>query len=654
MPDSSLTNSLSQALRAELDGRDEDACNLLRQVVAAPDCSLTLNARLQLGRLLLQDHRHHDEAQTVLHAARELAHRLGTPRQAATAIHLLAKLKRDQAQLQGKHLLDEAQQLLDDHDPLHLPGAPGPEVAQWFHFRGLIHDDREELADAERRFFRAHELYREINFTPGLAQVSNSLANLMLKQGKSHAALECARFSLRLKEKLQDHYGQALSLGCMGLAYLLQARYEEAREVFRKDLDISTRLNNQRGIGIVLNCLGETELALGNLGEARRHYQQNLDRSDCAPGERMQACVGLTRVHLLSDRLDEAAASAGQLEELLGRYPVASNTATGLTGLPGLPHTLVGLRGTISWRRGDLGEGERLLRDAIASLESHGQNLNTLPFLYELRDLYQRQANMPGAIKVMRQALDLLDACGSDGGVRAAEQWLRTSQSPELVRLALEQQLPEFVVEEVLRGQLTPPKPTRQEVAVLFCDVRDYTSMSEGLEPETVVELLNEWFGIAARAIRQHNGVIDKFIGDAVMALFGVPKPYKESAADAVRAALAMRDALSALNLRHKALGGRELRIGVGIHTGPAVVGQIGSRLRKSYTAIGDTVNTASRLESATKNYPGCDIIISEETELLQEQEGVAETEFLGHAALKGKEAAIPVYKILGRRLPSA
>jgi adenylate cyclase len=210
--------------------------------------------------------------------------------------------------------------------------------------------------------------------------------------------------------------------------------------------------------------------------------------------------------------------------------------------------------------------------------------------------------------------------------------------------------LPDFLVEEILSGRLTPPPPTKLEVAVLFSDVRNYTRLSEGLEPEEVVELLNEWFAAATRAIRRHGGVVDKFIGDAVMALFGVPKPREDAAADAVRAALTMRDALSALNLRHKALGGRELRVGIGIHTGPAVVGQIGSHLRKSFTAIGDTVNTASRLESATKDYPGCDILIGQSTEDGQERHGVAESAFLGYAELKGKEAPVPVYQVLGRR----
>jgi adenylate cyclase len=163
------------------------------------------------------------------------------------------------------------------------------------------------------------------------------------------------------------------------------------------------------------------------------------------------------------------------------------------------------------------------------------------------------------------------------------------------------------------------------------------------------VELLNEWFTEATRAIVQHGGMVDKFMGDAVMALFGVPEERDEAPADAVRAALAMRDALSALNLYQKALGEPQLRIGIGIASGPAVVGFIGSHLRQSYTAIGDVVNVASRLESATRDHQ-CDILICPNTEAGQARFGVAETAFLGQVRVKGREQEVALHKVLGLR----
>ena len=183
---------------------------------------------------------------------------------------------------------------------------------------------------------------------------------------------------------------------------------------------------------------------------------------------------------------------------------------------------------------------------------------------------------------------------------------------------------------------------------------RPAPTLSEGLTPEQVVELLNEWFAEATRAIRRHGGVVDKFIGDAIMAVFGVPGRRDDATADAVRAAIEMRDALASLNLRRRALAQREFQVGIGINTGEAVVGFIGSHLQQSFAAIGDVTNTASRLETATKDYPGCDILISQATEDVQRRLGVAETTFLGLAALKGKEQKVPVYQVIGPREPRA
>src|SRR5262249_22749617 len=153
----------------------------------------------------------------------------------------------------------------------------------------------------------------------------------------------------------------------------------------------------------------------------------------------------------------------------------------------------------------------------------------------------------------------------------------RTVDQPSLFRLVLERHLPPPLVEDVLSGRLVPQEPRRQEVTVLFCDLRGFTSLTARTEPRELVELLNEWFGEATRAIRRHGGMVDKFMGDAVMALFGAPDARADAPADAVRAALDMRDALSALNLQWEVLGRPTLHMGIGIDTGEAVVGFIGS-----------------------------------------------------------------------------
>ncbi len=152
-----------------------------------------------------------------------------------------------------------------------------------------------------------------------------------------------------------------------------------------------------------------------------------------------------------------------------------------------------------------------------------------------------------------------------------------------------------------------------RRVTMLFSDIRGFTTLCEGKSPMEILSLLNEYFTALTSVIEVNGGVVDKFIGDAVMALFGAPVEYEDAAARAVSTALGMQAALRAVNLEFLSRGGTEIHIGVGINTDEVVVGNMGSKSRLNYTVIGDGVNLASRIEGLTKNY-GAAIIVSEST----------------------------------------
>lgn len=186
-----------------------------------------------------------------------------------------------------------------------------------------------------------------------------------------------------------------------------------------------------------------------------------------------------------------------------------------------------------------------------------------------------------------------------------------------------------------------------RRVTILFADLRGFTTMSENLPPREVVTLLNRYLDRMARAIEAEGGVIDKFIGDEIMALFGAPVPNTQCAFRAVKAALSMRAALARLNEELTAEGQPTLAFGIGINTADVVAGNIGSANRLNYSVIGDGVNLAARLQSLTRNPDyATDLIISASTREFAAAAGSLETRDLGTVTVKGRAQETQIYAV--------
>lgn len=151
---------------------------------------------------------------------------------------------------------------------------------------------------------------------------------------------------------------------------------------------------------------------------------------------------------------------------------------------------------------------------------------------------------------------------------------------------------------------------------MLFSDVRGFTSISEGLDPKELTQLMNAYLGAMTRVVQKNRGTLDKYIGDAIMAFWGAPVADADHARHAVTTALEMQAELRTLDEPFKQRGWPALHIGIGINSGTMTVGDMGSKVRKSYTVMGDAVNLGSRLEGITKQY-GVGIIVSDSTKAL-------------------------------------
>ena len=200
------------------------------------------------------------------------------------------------------------------------------------------------------------------------------------------------------------------------------------------------------------------------------------------------------------------------------------------------------------------------------------------------------------------------------------------------------------VADEILKHDEDILSVEKKEVTVLFSDIRGFTTLGEELQdPQKLIEILNRYMSPMVDAITEFNGTVDKFIGDAIMAYWNAPLPHVKHADMAVKSALFQLKKLDKLNIELKKEFGIELRIGIGINSGEAIVGEMGSQGRSDYTLIGDSVNLASRVEGLTKKYK-CSLIITQQTKnLLQDEYEIHKLDVVN---VKGKKEQTTIYEV--------
>mgnify|MGYP000944920290 FL=1 len=226
--------------------------------------------------------------------------------------------------------------------------------------------------------------------------------------------------------------------------------------------------------------------------------------------------------------------------------------------------------------------------------------------------------------------------------------YLSALKEKRFIRHAFQQYLAPELVSQLLQN----PKSLKyggdlQEISVLFSDIRSFTTYSENHTPQETVNILHEYLTEMVKVIIANQGILDKFVGDEVMALFGTPVPLANHALSACRTALQMREQLRKMQQAWQEARREPFEIGIGINTGLAVVGNLGSEQIFDYTAIGDTINLGARLEGLNKEYPTQNlIIISEFT--LEKVKDYVNVNYLDEVKVKGKNKAVKIYELIG------
>ena len=226
---------------------------------------------------------------------------------------------------------------------------------------------------------------------------------------------------------------------------------------------------------------------------------------------------------------------------------------------------------------------------------------------------------------------------------RLVEQSARETLVSEAARNKLGAYLSPEVASLVLQESVLRLGGERQQVAVLFSDLRGFTSYAESLAPEEIVDQLNSYMHAMVDTITAHRGIVDKFMGDGIMAVFGAPVAGEDDADRAIACGKAMMQAIDEHNQSRAARGLPKLKHGIGVHYGPVIAGNVGTAQRAAYTVIGDTVNLASRLESETKQL-GVDLLVSEET--IQACRDSHDLKRIDEIQVPGRAGAVTVYSV--------
>ncbi len=254
-----------------------------------------------------------------------------------------------------------------------------------------------------------------------------------------------------------------------------------------------------------------------------------------------------------------------------------------------------------------------------------------------------------GAAEVVSSNVSVLPLIGGAGEHLGTMVVIEDISGEKRVRTTMARYMDPGLADQLVRGDEDILGGKSVEASVLFSDIRSFTSLSEELGPQATVTMLNEYFTIMVDCIQQQGGMLDKFIGDAIMAAFGLPVAHDDDADRAVQAAISMISSLFAWNEERARDGRKPIDMGIGINTGTVVAGNIGSPKRMDFTMIGDGVNLASRLESACKQY-SARILISEHT--LGKLNGVYRTRDVDHVVVKGKTLPVAVHEVLDYHTP--
>ena len=488
----------------------------------------------------------------------------------------------DREQHKAIELLKKARQLLQQAEGIDKSLRQEGLAKITFYF-AVVHNYRGEWQAAYQFYQDAYELYQDNPFE--LAKVHDSLGRYYASLGRPTLARLYYERSIEQKRENGDLFGLSISLNSLGCLLVDRGLHREGKESFLESLSICRQIQNAHGIAINLNELGRVCLHLQEVKEACESLRRCLEACD----RKYTKTRGLAHKNFAKACLLQGSPEEGleHIERSLSLF-----RRTKYAGGQGIAQRMEG-RLLVA-----LGQHRKACKSFLAAIENFREAQKAREIAVALSYLAAEQEGLgehEAALESLKQALQVAEGLHDDLIVQRVQDELHRIAPLEALTVAIQRQLGKETA--VLNASLCGHQ---EDVTILFSDIRGFTKFSAHTPARDVVDTLNEYFWQMTRVVAEFHGLVDKFIGDGLMATFrgdarGHP-PYR-----AVCAGLKMLERLRELNRERKRLGLWELEVRIGIHSGEAIIGNIGSYEKMDYTAIGSTVNLAQRLESQAR-----------------------------------------------------
>ncbi|MSQ84713.1 MAG: tetratricopeptide repeat protein [Myxococcales bacterium] len=413
--------------------------------------------------------------------------------------------------------------------------------------------------------------------------------------------------------------------------------FDLARSALESCLTLRRSIGDSLGVAMALTALGGVQRNLGDHLASRACFDEARTIANCL-GNRWESAnldAEEMEAHFLRGDVDQA--------ETMANSAAATYTAIGDDiRLSRIYKHLA----QIAAVRDDFAAAEEYYVKALALVEADPNRILRAEILDSRAEARADGGRVDDALRDLHTALELVGPTGAIYLAGAITNHIAQVRERHAAQAVLSRYMEPKIVSRLLsRGPRRLVANVEQEATVLFSDVRGFTNLTERLGPHEVIDLLNQHFEAMTEEIVAHGGTIDKFIGDAVMAVFGDPgRPREDDAVRCVQAGIAMLKRRRALNTAGLQRGLAPIDIGVGVATGTVVMGNIGSARRMTYTVIGDAVNVAARLETLTKNVPYHLLIDAVTRAKLSTDVAVVE---LGELSVKGRAGLVPAFGVV-------